>query len=403
MRFLMCPILLALVLSTALGRDAKPEKDQSSTESKSLEKLIAQLDGKTFQEREEAVRLLVALGSEASATLERTASDLTVDPDVRLRAARASYAISAVRIEMVRVLGEHTRPNNDPGMQWVRRIALSPDGKYAVTSGGDGIRYWDLAARKQIRLFGENHNGYWSLAFSTDGRRVIAGGDKVYIFDVNTGNIVHAMTGHDQTVWGTLLTADGKGAISGAWDQSIRVWDTETGKSTRTFKNVRGMVRCLSLSPDGKLLAAGHFMADASPGTIRIWDVEKGTEIRAMPGHSMEVTSLSFSKDGKTLLSSSFDKTVRLWNVTDGKELKRFQGSMNRVECAAFTPDGRRIVACGDETDPHVHLWDVSSGKLLGVSERVDGGLLHVVVLPDGRQCLTAGKDGAVRLWRWSR
>ncbi len=403
MRFVLCPILIASILSTALGREAKSEKDQSSTESKALEKLIAQLDGKTFQEREEAVRRLVALGSVASTTLERTASDLTVDPDVRLRAARASYAISAVNIEMVRVLGEHTNLNNEPSMRWVRRVALSPDGKCAITAGGDGIRYWDLAAGKQIRLFGEHHNGYWSLAFSADGRQVIAGGDKVYLFDLKTGNIVHAMTGHEQTVWGTLLMADGKRAISGAWDQSIRVWDTATGKSMRSFKNVRGMVRCLAVSPDGKLLAAGHFTAEATPGTIRIWDVDKGTEIRSLPGHNMEVTNLSFSKDGKTLLSSSFDKTVRLWNVADGKEVKRFQGSMNRVECAAFTPDGRRIVACGDETDPHVHLWDVSSGKLLGVSERADGGLLNVVVLPDGRQCLTAGKDGTVRLWRWLR
>jgi WD40 repeat protein len=399
MRFFNLSFLLVAMLSTAFGGESNQDKDASKTDADAVEKWLSQLNATEYQQREEAIRGLISVGPSAIAPLERLADDLNADPDVRLRAARAAFAIGAIKIELVRTLGGP----NDRDPSWSRRVALSPDGKYAVTVGGQAIRYWDLAAGKLIRTFGENNNGFWSVVFSPDGKSIIAGGNKIYIFDVNTGKLSASLSGHTRDAWGIARSLDGSRVFSGAWDQSIRVWDVKTGQAARVFKNVRGMVRCLALSPDGKLLASGHFNADGGPGTIRLWDVEKGEEIRSMAGHQMEVTSISFSSDGKHLLTSGFDKTVRLWNVADGKEIKRFQGGMNRVECAVYTPDGRRILTCGDETDPYLRMWEVSSGKLLSESERVEQGLLAVAALPDGRQCLTTGKDGTVRLWRWSR
>lgn len=392
---------LVVFLATAMGGEIKPETAKPSADAESIDKLIAQFDANSYSKREEAIRRLIAVGQPALAALQQTIDDPRADPDVRLRAARTVYAIATVKIEMVRRLGEH----NNPDFRWATRVALSPDGKHAVTAGIDLLRYWDLTAEKQIRIFGGNKNGYWSVGFSPDGRRVVAGGrnNNVYIFDVNTGELVHEMTGHTLEVWGALFTADGKQALTASWDQSIRVWDTATGKQVRAFKNVRDRVRCLALSPDGKMLAASHFAVDNGPGVVRLWDVEKGTEIRAMKGHEKEVTSIAFSADGKMLVSSSFDTTVRLWSVADGKELKRLKGHTHRIEGAAFTPDGKRIVSCCADEDPTVRLWDVSSGKQLGESEKVNEGFLSLAVLSDGQRCLTTGKDGGIRLWRWTR
>lgn len=396
-------LALAVLVLSAKGEENRSEKAKPPVDAAAINKLIVQLDADSFKEREEAIRRLIAIGAPALAPLRRTADDKRTDPDVRLRAARAAYAISTVKIEMVRRLGEHTGEPNNVGSRWARRVALSPDGKHAVTAGWDNIRYWDLTSGKQIRAFGENKQGYWSLSFSPDGQRVIAGGRNVYLFDVKTGKLLHEMTGHTQVVWGALLTADGKQALSGAWDRSIRVWDTATGKEVRAFKGVRDNVRCMALSPDGKLLAAGHFAAEKGPGTIRLWDVEKGTEVRALKGHELEIASIAFSPDGTALVSCSYDKTVRIWRVADGKELKCLKGHAGGIEGAVFTPDGRHVVSCGWDDDPTLRLWDVLTGKQLGVSETLADGLPSVAVLPDGRHALTTGKDGAVRLWRWAR
>lgn len=391
--------------SASEDKESKPEKTNEPADAEDIDTWIAQLGADTYQEREEAIRRLIAIGPPALKALRRTADDKRADPDVRLRAARAAFAIATVKIDMVRRLGIHNSDPRNKNFRWATRVALSGDGKHAVTAGMDALRYWDLASGKLIRIFGQKKMGYWSVSFAPDGRRVIAGSrnHNAYLFDVNTGKQLCEMGGHAQEVWGALFTADGKQALTGSWDRSIRVWDAATGKQVRVFKGVRDSIRCLALSPDGKLLAAGHFAAANGPGIVRLWDVAKGTEIRAMKGHKLEITSISFSADGKTLLTSSFDKTIRLWRVADGKEVKSLKSHTGRIECAAFTPDGRRIVSCADESDPILRLWDVSSGKQLGETEAVQEGFLSIAALPDNQRALTAGKDGTVRLWRWVR
>ncbi|HEY7327065.1 MAG TPA: WD40 repeat domain-containing protein [Gemmataceae bacterium] len=386
-------------------KESKEEKSSKSADAEDIDKWISQLGAVSFKEREDAIQRLIAIGPSALRALRRVADDKLADPDVRLRAARAAFAIATVKIDMVRRLGEHKGQPNNPNSCWATRGVISPDGKHAVTAGMDAVRYWDLTNNRQIRVFGENRQGYWSVAFSPDGRRIVGAGNNniVRLFDVNTGKLLHEMKGHAQAIWGVVFSPDGKQVLSGSWDRSIRVWDTETGKQLRTFNGVRDSVRCLALSPDGKLLAASHFAAVNGPGILRLWDLTKGTEVRSMKGHELEITSISFSSDGKSLLTSSFDRTIRVWQVADGKEVKCLRGHSGRIECAVFTPDGRRVVSCADESDPTLRLWDVSSGRQLGETEQVEQGFLGIAPLPDNQHALTTGKDGSVRLWRWER
>ncbi len=298
---------------------AKSAQDKQDVDDKTILALIKQLGDDSFDKRDSADKKLAEIGDRALALLEKAAKD---DPDaeVRLRAEQLVRGITSVLFKQVGLFKGH----GGAGKPWVTRVAVTPDGKQAVSCGADGLRLWDLKAGNEILVFGQPKGVTycWSLGISPDGKRLIVGGDnsKARIFDLQTGKQLRELVGHTKAIWGVALLADGKRAVTGAWDQSIRVWDVDTGKESRTFQGVRDNCRCLAVSPDGKLVAAGHFAVNNGPATLRIWDLETGTQIRECEGHTMEITSVAFSPDGKTIVTSSYDKSVRLWDTASGQQ-----------------------------------------------------------------------------------
>jgi WD40 repeat protein len=83
------------------------------------------------------------------------------------------------------------------------------------------------------------------------------------------------------------------------------------------LKGHRERIYALAFHPDGKLLASG-----ANDNTIRLWDLESGIERLELRGHENYVHGLSFSPDGSTLASASGDNTVRLWSTLTMRERK---------------------------------------------------------------------------------
>ena len=289
---------------------------------------------------------------------------------------------------------------------WTNRVAVTPDGRRALTGDGRSVRLWDLDRGQETFVLSDRGPGCWAVAFSRDGGQAITGGTNgvAHIWDVLSGKEIRSLAGHKGAIWGAALLPDGKRAITGSMDRSIRLWDVGTGRELRSFPGVKERVRCLALSPDGKLVAAGMFVDNFTTDTyIGLWDVEQGILVLSFHGHTQPISSIAFSPDGKQLLSSSYDATVRLWDVATGKELKCFMGHAGGIEYAAFSPDGSRVISCGYRKDATVRLWDVASGKQLFCSRPYGNGFLSVAILPDGSHALTTDKDGMLRVWQWSR
>ena len=69
-------------------------------------------------------------------------------------------------------------------------------------------------------------------------------------------------------------------------------------------------VYSVCFSPDGKQLVSGSL-----DETVRLWDVETGACVRTLEGHDSTVLSVRFSPNGRRVASGSDDRTVRLWVV----------------------------------------------------------------------------------------
>ena len=94
------------------------------------------------------------------------------------------------------------------------------------------------------------------------------------------------------------------------------VWDLAAGKELRAWGGHAGSVTSVALALDGKRALSG-----SHDRTVRLWDVGGGLD--DLEGHQGAVYSVAFSADGQRALSGGNDRAVRLWDVRTGKEVKR--------------------------------------------------------------------------------
>jgi WD40 repeat protein/serine/threonine protein kinase len=244
-----------------------------------------------------------------------------------------------------------------------------------------------------------------SVVFTPDGKRLLAGGDVapyLQLYDLRQPNtpVIRRLNGHTSWVNQVALSADGRRALSGSNDRTMRLWDVETGREVRPpVGGFPSAVERVALSRDGTRAAA------SSENVLVCWDLDRGSPSRYAHRHTGLITSVTFSPDGQRLLTTSVDGTARLWDADSLRERLTFNGHAACVACGDFSPDGRQILTLsGDQT---VQLWDADTGRSLRTMRvppfaKSDDGCNGdwVVFSPDGRVALTTHRaKSALALW----
>ena len=240
----------------------------------------------------------------------------------------------------------------------------------------------------------KGHSGeVTSVAFSLDGRYALSGSlDKTLrLWEVETGKEVRSFKGQSSWVESVAFSPDGRYALSGSLDKTLKLWEVATGIEIRSFKGHIYGVESVTFSPDGHYALSG-----SDDKTLKLWEVSTGKEVRSFKGHSDEVESVAFSPSGRYALSGSDDKTLKLWEVSTGKEVRSFKGHSDEVESVAFSPSGRYALSGSD--DKTLKLWEVSTGNEIRTFKGHSGGVESVAFSPDGRYALS-GSNNTLKLW----
>jgi len=104
--------------------------------------------------------------------------------------------------------------------------------------------------------------------------------------------------------------------ISSSRDKSIIMWKLHrdeqsiTGVPQRALRGHGHFVTDVVMSSDGQFALSGSW-----DKTLRLWDLNSGVTTRRFVAHTKDVLSVAFSTDNRQIVSGSRDKTIKLWNT----------------------------------------------------------------------------------------
>ncbi|KAI8147084.1 guanine nucleotide-binding protein [Fennellomyces sp. T-0311] len=209
------------------------------------------------------------------------------------------------------------------------------------------------------------------------------------------------LQGHNGWVTSIVTSAEAPDMIlSASRDKSIIVWhitrdEIDYGVPRKSLLGHNHFVEDLALSSDGQFALSASW-----DKTLRLWDLNTGTTTRRFVGHTNDVMAVSFSADNRQIVSGSRDKSIKLWNTLGECKFSLTEdGHQDWVSSVRFSPNPANPVIISGGWDKVVKVWDLTKLKLRSNFLGHNGYVNTIAVSPDGSLCASAGKDGIVMLW----
>ncbi|HEY2783378.1 MAG TPA: hypothetical protein VGJ05_00245 [Fimbriiglobus sp.] len=288
-------------------------------------------------------------------------------------------------------------------------LAFSPDGKRLVTGGDDHIiRLWDVEKTKPLFATKPQNSTILGIAFSPKGDEIasVNGEGRLTVLAVK-GDKEKLLLGVQVTnpgaAYAVRFSPEGNGLYTCGDDKIPRLTsgpaadgsgNASTASTVRQYIGHAGAVSCLDVTRDGKLLVTGS--NSSSDQTVRVWDTATGKALRVFMGHLSGVTAVAIRPDGKEVASADEDGTIRLWPLASADEHKAVTEATDSVWAAAMSPSGSHFATGG--ADKTVRIYDAVSGKLVHTLTAHKAAVTALAFLSED-QLASASGDRLIKLW----
>ncbi len=289
-------------------------------------------------------------------------------------------------------------------------IQVSQDGKIAARSNPGTVKVWEGSSGSLISEFTIPFGWIFSIALSPNGKFIAAGscGDTyeyrcpygaIYLWDIQTQELIHTMYGHDGEIQEIIFSNDSKTIFSIGYgdDNLIKLWDVASGQLIKDFKD--NFPQLIVMSPSGNAFA----VAIIEGVQIRVYP--SGDTIQTVTVKPNWSKSIAFSPDGKFLAIDSQDGGILGVNATTGARLFQLKYPFTfkpspyppEVTDLKFLQDGNGLVA--SYSTGEVIFWNIQEKKLVYYFNPSDTPS-YLALSPDGMHLLTNSYyDGIIRIW----
>jgi WD40 repeat protein len=203
----------------------------------------------------------------------------------------------------------------EKGLMMVKAVAFSPNSEIVISASVNGkIKLWDIKGKGLERGVFYHDSEVRCLAVDPNSNTLASGDVEGYIKLWNLGSLsdqpIKIIRQNQQTINSLAFSSDGKRLVSGANNGTIKIWDTKIWKKYSVNGQHLEPVNSVAFSPDNNLIASG-----SDDKTIKIWNLQNQeySENCTLEKHDKAVTAVVFTPDGKKLISGSKDGTVRVW------------------------------------------------------------------------------------------
>jgi WD40 repeat protein len=275
-------------------------------------------------------------------------------------------------------------------------VAMSPHFVAAIDTMGRAAHVWDADTGTQIAELSNDASEAASLALSADGRWLAtSGGDDVRVFDTSTW--AQAATIAGPRVRSLSFDPTGPRLVVGTYEGDASIWEIPSGARTRRLREAGESVDAVAFSRDGKLVATA-----SRDGAEQVWDAKSGGLRSQFNSHHSRIYSVEFASTSDLMLSAGADGAVAVSNVATGMPFAVLEGPKGLMIAAHFDPGSRRIV--GASWDGTARVWDATSPYRRWGSPPIGAECDTVESLePDQRFIALSCRDHGTHVWDTAR
>jgi len=296
-----------------------------------------------------------------------------------------TFSIGVLAIAFATIAQAQLRGHGGP----VRALAISPDGKLAVSGSFDtsAIR-WSLERDAAIEVLRFHEGAVNAVAYLPDGRVATAGEDgRIALWRLGEPQPAAALEGHTAPVVALAVSPDGKMLASASWDHSARLWPLDGG-APRVLEGHTQNVNGVAFARDGRAVVTVGYDA-----TLRVFPIDGGAPaVVTLPA---PLNAVAVAPDGE-IVTAGADGRVYLLSPT-GELRKEIEAAPAPIIAVAISRDGKLIAAAGIRGS--VAIIDRAARRLERTLVGPGLPVWSAAFLPDSRTLLTGGADRAIRRW----